>query len=57
MSSTESREALTIAATNLGSALRRWKQTRNGRPRVASRVVRKGATLYSVRRIVESGNR
>lgn len=57
MSKGDYHEALSIAAVNLESALRRWKQTQNGRQRAVARVVRKGATLYSVRRIVESSNR
>ena len=51
MSNIDTRTAIDIAAVNLASALRRYKALHTPERKPSAPIVRKGATLYSVRRL------
>ena len=51
MSNTDAKTALEIAAVNLDSAIRRYKAITAAARKPSAPIVRKGATLYSVRRL------
>lgn len=53
MSNTDTKIAIEIATVNLESAIRRYKALSAPTRKPSAPIVRKGATLYSVRRIAK----